>query len=62
METTIKASEVRTSDEMASKLRDINENLKRDGENLFFDRLPKEVLRITKRAEVCISFFSSCIE
>ena len=62
METTTKESEVRTSDEMASKLRDINDNLKRDGENLFFDRLPKEVLRITKRAEVGILVFLLCIE
>ena len=55
MENSAKQEDVRTSEEMAEKLQTISTKLMDDGEKLFFDTLPREILRITRRMEVGLS-------
>ena len=52
MENSAKKEDVRTSEELTEKLKAINNRLMDDGEKLFFDTLPREILHITKRIEV----------
>ena len=55
MENSAKQEDVRTSEEMAEKLQTISTKLMDDGEKLFFDTLPREILRITRRMDVGLS-------
>ena len=55
MENSAKQEDVRTSKEMAEKLQTISTKLMGDGEKLFFDTLPREILRITRRMDVGLS-------
>ena len=55
MENSTKQEDVRTSEEMAEKLQTISTKLMDDGEKLFFDTLPREILRITRRMDVGLS-------
>lgn len=55
MENSAKQEDVRTSEEMTEKLQTISTKLMDDGEKLFFDTLPREILRITRRMNVGLS-------
>ena len=55
MENSARKEDVRTSEEMAEKLQTISTRLMDDGEKLFFDTLPREILRITRRMDVGLS-------
>lgn len=55
MENSAKQEDVRTSEEIAEKLQTISTKLMDDGEKLFFDTLPREILRITRRMDVGLS-------
>ena len=55
MENSAKQEDGRTSEEMAEKLQTISTKLMDDGEKLFFDTLPREILRITRRMDVGLS-------
>lgn len=55
MENSARKEDVRTSEEMAEKLQTISTKLMDDGEKLFFDALPREILRITRRMDVGLS-------
>lgn len=55
MENSAIKEDVRTSEEMAEKLQTISTKLMDDGEKLFFDTLPREILRITRRMDVGLS-------
>ena len=55
MENSAKQEDVRTSEEMAEKLQTISTKLMDNGEKLFFDTLPREILRITRRMDVGLS-------
>ena len=55
MENSATQEDVRTSEEMAEKLQTISTKLMDDGEKLFFDTLPREILRITRRMDVGLS-------
>ena len=62
MENSTKRENVQTSEEMTEKLKSINSRIMDDGDKLFFDTLPREILRITQRIEVAFPSLLSSVE